>query len=61
MFEHGIIEKSEFSVYFHPLENNTATLASPINGEITFGGGIYKIFDENDNVKFSFPLFLLFI
>jgi hypothetical protein len=39
MFDHGIITKNLFSIYFHPVSNGTAIWESPINGDITFGGG----------------------
>lgn len=39
MFDHGIITKNVFSIYFHPVSNDTAIWESPINGDITFGGG----------------------
>ncbi|SAM04843.1 hypothetical protein [Absidia glauca] len=38
MFDHGIITKNVFSIYFHPVSNDTAIWESPINGDITFGG-----------------------
>ncbi|KAI8340170.1 aspartic peptidase domain-containing protein, partial [Chlamydoabsidia padenii] len=38
MFDHNIINKNVFSIYFHPVNNDTAIWESPINGDITFGG-----------------------
>ncbi|KAI8096169.1 aspartic peptidase domain-containing protein [Halteromyces radiatus] len=39
MVDYGIISKNVFSIYFRPLKENVAPWESPIDGEITFGGG----------------------
>ncbi|CAO3597860.1 unnamed protein product [Absidia cylindrospora] len=38
MFDHKVITKNVFSIYFHPVSDDTVPWESPINGDITFGG-----------------------